>query len=577
MPNPDLDELGLSSYLQALADDVDGGVPERPVAGRALPPRRWRWLAAVAAVVVLVAGFAVLQGDEPASDVDTVGPADTTTSTTAVDDPVDEAALGDPIAGEWLPLEDPIGADDSHATLLWTGEELVGVYPEDGGSDVAIQVWDRDLATVRLAAPSGQVWRAFPTIVWTGDEVLVIGGSNGPGIDDPVLAYDPAADSWRTLSPPPGYDRFPVRGTSVGDDGIWNGEEVLFTSDGLAFDPAADRWRAIASSPYERALAVTGTSAGAFHWGSCPPGTDDDCEANAAAVGRGAVYDASSDSWTSIGPDGGPTPGAAMLAVATGAEVSVVSTRTGRDDAKGNAASFDLRSRTWRPLPDAPAHSEGLSDLVATPLGLAFGGSDRPTVLLEPGGDRWRPLGDDPLAFNRGRMGLAGDRLVVTGLGRTLVFEPSSPAVGAGCAMPTDADRTVGRLVVGSLPDGFVPDGDVEEITDDQPSEAGEITWTQRFVDGDGRAISVLAVNSEDPRSLVADAHRGAPTEDVDIPSCFRGEGGLRESERRVSVSSDDAGVVVGAQTWEYGAFVVRGDASVTRDEVLLVAGGLVE
>ena len=572
MQDPELprsDDLGLGRYLSALAKEVDAGVPERPVA--ADRPSRRRWLAVAAAAVLVVAGFVVFADDDPAKDVDTVGPADTTTS--EVPD-ADEASLGEPVPGEWRAVDDPLGAADSHAELLWTGDELLGVYPQNGGNDVAIQIWDADLTEVRPAAPSGQLWRAFPTIVWTGDEVLVIGGSNGPGIEDPVLAYDPATDSWRTGTPPPGFEG-PQSENATGDQGVWTGDEVLLTNAGLAYDPAADSWRALAPSPYPGALRVVGTPSGAFQWGNCVGAGDDACEADASAVSQGAIYDASTDSWAEASPKGEPTPGAEVLAVSAGGEVTVVSARTGRPTPEGNAAAFDLGSGTWRALPDPPLHAGGYSDLVATPLGLVLGGSNTATAVLGPGADEWRTLGDDPLIFTRGAFGLAGERIVVSGIGKTMVFQPRE-SLGP-CAALTGNESVVGQTVVGAMPPGFRPSGPIWETSSDQgvDDDSTSTGLTQRFDDQTDRLITVAEINSYDPATVIADSHRNEPTQRIEVPYCRRTLDGYERSTRAASISSDPAGTVIAIQTSEYDAVVVRGDPSVTRDELLLVMGGL--
>ena len=148
--------------------------------------------------------------------------------------------------------------------------------------------------------------------VWTGDEMLVWGGSfTDPDDDRPGLAYDPAADTWRELPPAPvcghrvpgvGVDRDrdgrgrrnPRRWRDRGADGdrlrpgvrplaavrraalalvpawptaVWTGDEVIVwggqhdtnnpDSRGAALDPATGRG---GSSPTHRCVASTTTA-----------------------------------------------------------------------------------------------------------------------------------------------------------------------------------------------------------------------------------------------------------------------------------------------------------------------------
>ncbi len=573
MPNrdrDDLDDLDLRAYLDALSAEVDAGVPDRPVSARVAATRtRIPWVA-VAAAAVLVVAFVVLTGDELANDVDTVGPADTTTSSV---DHADGPSLGPPVPGEWRALDDVVRATDSHAALVWTGDGLLGVYPENGGGDVTIQRWDANLENPRLAAPSGQPWRTSPTIVWTGTHVVVAGGTNGPGIDDPVLLYDPETDTWDTGSPPPGFEAGSE--TGIGETGVWVGAEVLFTREALAYDPDRDSWRSLTPSPVPDAIAVAATPSGAFQWGHCPEVADDDpCARPGSVIDGGARYSLADDTWTELPADDGPDPRADMLAVTVGDDVAVVPVRSGLDVPTASPGVLDGPSGTWTMLPDSPARAGGRSDLVASPLGLVYGGGNVGTTVLRPGAEQWQPLGPDALVFNGGALGLAGDRVAVTGIGGTWVFEPGEAS--APCPALTGQEHVVGRLVVTALPVGFVAAGPVEEASTEEPvGESGDASWTQRFVDPDGNLLSVSEVNTDDPRSAVADAHRGAAAEQVEIPMCWEAIDGIRPGTRLVTVSGDDAGVVAGTQTWEYGAFVVRGGPSLTRDDVLLVASGI--
>src|SRR5439155_20695889 len=81
-----------------------------------------------------------------------------------------------------------------------------------------------------------------------GREVLVLGtGRNARG----ALAYDPAANRWRRLSPLPSARFDP---TSVWTEKrvlLWGSRATLtaVTPDGLAYDPTADRWSSLPMAP----------------------------------------------------------------------------------------------------------------------------------------------------------------------------------------------------------------------------------------------------------------------------------------------------------------------------------------
>ena len=152
--------------------------------------------------------------------------------------------------------------------VVATDDGLLLMDFRNQGGDVRIGRWDTDTGRTEALAPTGLVWRAFPAVAWTGDELLVAGGSNGPGLDQAVVAYDPATQQWRQLADPPGYQR----GTSTGAGGapgFWTGTELLVPSAGAALDPGSDTWRPMAPSPLSPRVggAQVWTGEVLFDWG----------------------------------------------------------------------------------------------------------------------------------------------------------------------------------------------------------------------------------------------------------------------------------------------------------------------
>lgn len=137
-------------------------------------------------------------------------------------------------------------------TAVWTGSEMIiwgGANASDGAAyDPASNEW-RSLAEAPIYGAIGY------TAVWTGNEMVVIAGAEGTSRNK-AAAYDPAADSWRRLPDAP-------VGLNFGD-ALWTGQEVLlvggqrFDSGGFSnlrgevivasFDPASSRWRTIPRS-----------------------------------------------------------------------------------------------------------------------------------------------------------------------------------------------------------------------------------------------------------------------------------------------------------------------------------------
>jgi hypothetical protein len=92
-------------------------------------------------------------------------------------------------------------------------------------------------------------------VVWTGREMVVWGGvtrSGTPEMAADGAAYDPVADSWRTIAPAPAG----VLGT-VGTASAWTGDRAVFWAGnspdgpaaGAVYDPDTDTWQRLADGP----------------------------------------------------------------------------------------------------------------------------------------------------------------------------------------------------------------------------------------------------------------------------------------------------------------------------------------
>lgn len=180
-----------------------------------------------------------------------------------------DGAFYDPSSGDWDMIFDaPTGLAD--ATAVWTGEEVL-VF---GGADQVATPADQD--TLLAYDPTSGVWdteqapplepRAHASVTWTGDELIVWGGATFGEPDDSGLipvqmhadgaAFDPESRTWRTLADAPISAR--------GDHGaVWNGRRLVIfgggaadqiegefawfdhPEDAAAYDPATDTWATI--------------------------------------------------------------------------------------------------------------------------------------------------------------------------------------------------------------------------------------------------------------------------------------------------------------------------------------------
>lgn len=142
------------------------------------------------------------------------------------------------------------------------------------GSDTAPDGWS-------AIAPAPFGGRASALAVWTGTELLVVGGyasdvcpptadcaREGTAVAD-AAAYDPGRDRWRELARAP----LPI----ADGHAVWLGDRALFVVDGetttLLYDPDSDTWARgadLPSSVHDGGLAVTPTGAVRFSYDQRP-------------------------------------------------------------------------------------------------------------------------------------------------------------------------------------------------------------------------------------------------------------------------------------------------------------------
>jgi N-acetylneuraminic acid mutarotase len=208
----------------------------------------------------------------------------------------------DPIADTWLPTSTVFSPPPyAGAKAVWAGSKVFLVE----------WVWGASYTyNAFLYDPAADTWAAASTfhqiiprdecpMIWTGSEVILWGGLalNNAATLDTGGAYDPATDSWRTISQ--SQNPSPRRYHSA----VWTGSEMLFWgglgvsgytfNDGGRYNPATDEWSALAGanppSPRAGHVAIwTGTEM--IIWG----GTTDTNE----RLNTGAHYDPVAQQWT---------------------------------------------------------------------------------------------------------------------------------------------------------------------------------------------------------------------------------------------------------------------------------------
>jgi N-acetylneuraminic acid mutarotase len=229
----------------------------------------------------------------------------------------------DPVADSWQPMSSVNAPPGTFGSFIWTGSEAIAwggctgspncQTPENTGGryDPATDTWT---PTGTTNAPAG---RWFHGAVWTGIEMIVFGGTNGPEYFNTGGRYNPATDTWTATStvnaPSKRYDLDPV----------WTGEQMIIwggrvsTRTGGRYDPATDTWTPVSevdpgANRTRHAAVWTGTEM--IIWGG---------EVGVQHYDFGSVYDAILDEWWLTSTANAPFGYTAPSAVWTGAEMLV--------------------------------------------------------------------------------------------------------------------------------------------------------------------------------------------------------------------------------------------------------------
>ena len=200
----------------------------------------------------------------------------------------EDGAAYEPQTDTWRMLEPaPLSARHTH-TAIWTGRKMIiwagnAASREEGGEprdhldgaayDPARGTWD-EIAELSSGLRPPRVARR-PVAVWTGHEMVVV-GSLGDGLDAPaVVSYEPAADRWVELDPGPVGARRDSAVVWTGDlVVVWGGTSATggLISDGAAYAPESERWHRIASQPAIRGESVTWIGDELVLWGGYEDG-----------------------------------------------------------------------------------------------------------------------------------------------------------------------------------------------------------------------------------------------------------------------------------------------------------------
>jgi hypothetical protein len=291
---------------------------------------------------------------------------------------------------------------------------------------VELGVW-RPMAESPLGA------RDSALAVWTGSELLIMGGRalppcSPPGLMDcfviqPFLsdgaAFDPAANEWRRIAPAPVPLVGPPLAVFQGDAVyLWvrGPQQVLWaapetTRAFLAYYPEEDRWERLPTpeAGFNPILAAAGGHLVLYEDSTAPLPP----EVAPQAIGPDLRFDPATREWVPLPPD--PLqPSYDRRMVWTGTELVLIGLDATGDSSASprlyQAAAYDIDRGTWRRLPDSEIHAGGRPTwywvdgrIVNPSLGATDGGVDSnygrsydQGGMLVPVAEVWWPLPDAP-------------------------------------------------------------------------------------------------------------------------------------------------------------------------------------
>lgn len=277
---------------------------------------------------------------------------------------------------------------------------------------------------------------------WTGREAIVVSGERENVV---AAAYDPAANSWRTLAAPP-----LANGASALNHAVWTGTELVVV--GIAtqddrgtvnqvavYDPVADRWRTGSIPPGP--LPAFGDAL----WTGSDVAVVGHVNASGKSGGNDTlqVYDPATDRWRDI-PWGLDGVRGQMTVAWTGSRLFVGGGRNG-DLLLRDAALVDPATGMWERVPDAPvafAGNDRFGELWTGSVVLTLAGEDARPVAFDPTTRTWQMGPASPIDSRREEASWAWVQprrsAIVWGGG----FSFKDPTGISGCCTPIEGGET---------------------------------------------------------------------------------------------------------------------------------------
>ncbi len=303
--------------------------------------------------------------------------------------------------------------------LVWGGSLGAGIDSGAGaGYRPELDLWE---AIAEADAPAA---RNQHTAIWTGQEMIVWGGASGGHYVNTGGRFDPSNQVWTALSTngAPSGRIGHVAGWTGSRMVVWGGRNSLgVLGDGAWYDPVADQWTAmtLTNAPSPRfGATVVSTGTRLLVWG----GQDQTGTLNTGAqlfLGRIGVPTA----WVTINPANAPTGRSGHSALWTGQKMLVWGGQSG-GNFLADGAAYDPLANAWSPinLNNGPTARSAHAAVWSGQEMLVFGGEAYLGTLADgaaydPAAGKWRALSGagNPQARSSATAAWSGSVLLVFG------------------------------------------------------------------------------------------------------------------------------------------------------------------
>ncbi len=286
-------------------------------------------------------------------------------------------------------------------------------------------------------------------------KIYVVGGVSSDGnITDKLERFDPATNTWETMSPVPNNIWRASAATSGGKLYVFGGYQSTSgfpfnpTNRVFEYDPSNDTWAEKSSMSTARGTSVAVEVSGKIH---VIGGAASD------ALSLHEVYDPSNDSWESKASM--TTARSGLTGVALEGKIFLV----GGYFLSGGVVSqkvlevYDPSNNSWTSKTSMPISRHGIASVVVNNRMYVFGGSTDATITsrsleYDPISDAWRQVADLPSAVSFMGVAAVRDTIYVMGGGPVDLNTTDGLSLNSAFIPPTIVTSTEDE---GSLPKSF--------------------------------------------------------------------------------------------------------------------------